>query len=67
MPAMLFHIPLASAYLCQDCNCVSNSSRQCPACASEVLLGLAGILDREVDDVARPAAATYTYTPAMVA
>ncbi len=41
------HIPLASAYLCQDCNCIGNNARQCPACASEVLMGLAGVLDRE--------------------
>jgi hypothetical protein len=41
------HIPLTAAYLCQDCNCVSNCSRQCPACASQVLMGLAGVLNRE--------------------
>jgi len=40
-------IPLSSAYLCQDCNCVGNIARQCPACASGVLMGLAGVLDRE--------------------
>ena len=40
-------IPLSSAYLCQDCNCVGNNARQCPACASGVLMGLAGVLDRE--------------------
>jgi hypothetical protein len=42
------HIPLKSAYLCQDCNCVGNCSNQCPACASTVLLNLSGVLDREV-------------------
>lgn len=42
------HIPLASAYLCQDCNCVGNCASQCPACASAVLMNLAGVLDREV-------------------
>jgi hypothetical protein len=41
------HIPLTAAYLCQDCDSVGNSSMQCPACASEVLLGLAGVLDRK--------------------
>ncbi len=61
---MLQHIPLTSAYLCQDCNCVGNCSRQCPACASEVLLGLAGILDRVVEE--RPQA-HYSYVPALVA
>jgi len=43
----LLHVPLKSAYLCQDCNAIGNSSRQCPACASEVLLNLSLILDRE--------------------
>lgn len=64
--SMPLHIPLASAYLCQDCNCVSNSSRRCPACASEVLLGLAGILNREEVDATIPAS-DYTYITAMVA
>lgn len=44
------HIPLTSAYLCQDCNCVGNCAVQCPACASEALMGLAGILNREPAD-----------------
>ncbi len=65
MPAMPLHMPLASAYLCQDCNCVSNCSRQCPACASEVLLGLAGVLNREV--VEEIPAHSYSYVTAMVA
>lgn len=39
--------PLAKAYLCQDCDCVGNNSMRCPACASQVLMGLAGVLDRE--------------------
>lgn len=63
---MPLHIPLDSAYLCQDCNCVSNCSRRCPACASEVLMGLAGILNREVVSEALPEAA-YNYRPALVA
>jgi RNA polymerase subunit RPABC4/transcription elongation factor Spt4 len=46
-------IPLSSAYLCQDCNCVGNNARQCPACASEVLMGLAGVLDRETSQETR--------------
>jgi len=41
------HIPLTGAYLCQDCNSVGNSAMNCPACASTVLLGLAGVLNRE--------------------
>jgi hypothetical protein len=43
------HIPLSSAYLCQDCNCVGNCAGQCPACASSVLMNLSGVLDREVE------------------
>ncbi len=61
---MLQHIPLTSAYVCLDCNCVGNCSRQCPACASEVLMGLAGVLNREVEHVQQP---HYAYGPALVA
>jgi hypothetical protein len=43
----LQHIPLASAYLCPNCSCIGNSSKQCPACASPFLLSLASVLDRE--------------------
>ena len=43
----LQHFPLTRAYLCQDCNAVGNNAMHCPACASTVLLGLAGVLDRE--------------------
>jgi hypothetical protein len=41
------HIPLNSAYLCQDCDAVGNSAMRCPACASQALMGLAGVFDRE--------------------
>jgi hypothetical protein len=41
------YIPLTKAYLCQDCDSVGNNSMQCPACASEVLMGLASVLDRK--------------------
>jgi hypothetical protein len=44
------HMPLTRAYLCQDCNCVGNCAEQCPACASAALIGLASVLNREVDD-----------------
>jgi hypothetical protein len=47
------HIPLTSAYLCPDCDCVGNSSRQCPACACEVLIALAGVLNRGVEPQAQ--------------
>lgn len=63
--SMPLHIPLASAYLCQDCNCVSNCSRACPACASESLMGLAGILNREVPEPVR--ATEYAFVTALVA
>jgi hypothetical protein len=43
---MLQHFPLSCAYLCQDCNSIGNSSKQCPACASEVLMNLATVLNR---------------------
>lgn len=41
------HMPLSSAYLCEDCHCVGNCAEQCPACASEALMCLAGVLNRE--------------------
>ena len=45
--AKVQHIPLGYAYLCQDCSSVGNCAEKCPACASEVLMGLAGVLNRE--------------------
>jgi len=41
------HMPLKRAYLCQDCDCIGNCAEHCPACASEALIGLAGVLNRE--------------------
>jgi hypothetical protein len=41
------YIPLAGAYLCQDCDSIGNSAMQCPACASEVLMSLAAVFDRK--------------------
>jgi len=58
------HIPLSSAYLCQDCNSVGNCAMQCPACASVVLMGLAGVLDRELED---EVVEIYSRRPALVA
>jgi DNA-directed RNA polymerase subunit RPC12/RpoP len=43
------HIPIGSAYLCADCNAIGNNSTRCPACASTVLMNLAGVLDRSVE------------------
>jgi len=39
-------IPLVHAVLCLDCNCVSDSQRDCPACSSKVLMNLSSVLDR---------------------
>jgi len=60
------HIPLSSAYLCQDCNCVGNCAGHCPACASSVLMNLATVLDREVR-AEEEQMSTYSYYTAMVA
>jgi ferredoxin len=46
------HIPLSSAYLCPDCNSIGNCAEHCPACASPILLALANVLDREVENEA---------------
>jgi hypothetical protein len=64
-PAME-HIPLMSAYLCQDCDCVGNSSTSCPACASRSLLGLASVLNREGMMVQVPKT-TYSFSSALAA
>jgi ferredoxin len=61
----LQHIPLSSAYLCQDCNSVGNCARQCPACASSVLMNLSVVLDREVE-CEEHSAMSYTF-PGSVA
>jgi hypothetical protein len=39
------HFPLTSAYLCQDCDTIGNNSMHCPACASDVLMSLEGVLN----------------------
>lgn len=49
---MLQHFPLSRAYLCQDCNSIGNSANQCPACASEVLMNLSAVLDRDDNMIA---------------
>jgi hypothetical protein len=48
------HIPLVSAYLCQDCSAIGNNSMYCPACASGSLLGLASVLDRDFSVEQKP-------------
>jgi hypothetical protein len=61
---MLQHFPLASAYLCQDCNAIGNNANQCPACASEVLMSLSAILNREDNMMAEP---QYSSLPSLAA
>lgn len=60
------YFPLGSAYLCQDCNCVGNNRKQCPACASTALLGLAVVLDRKLDEHLQ-AESVYSWPPALAA
>ena len=58
------YFPLVSAYLCQDCNCIGNCAKQCPACASKALLTLAVVLDRQSSAQAH---STYSWPPALAA
>lgn len=45
--ALLVHIPLDHAYLCQDCMMIGNQPKVCPACASSTsLLSLSAVLNR---------------------
>jgi hypothetical protein len=41
------YFPLNNAYLCQDCDSIGNNSMHCPACASDVLMALKGVLNRK--------------------
>jgi hypothetical protein len=62
------HMPLTSAYLCQDCNCVGNNAMQCPACASTALMGLAAILNRpEEEEVRMPVTSMRLMVQALAA
>jgi hypothetical protein len=51
--AMMIHLPPRSAYLCRECDIVGNCAVQCPAYASQVLMGLAGG-PRRLDGGAKP-------------
>lgn len=57
------HMPLSSAYLCADCHCVGNCAEQCPACASEALISLAGILNREQPSEKKPVSYAHAGRP----
>lgn len=59
---MLQHFPLSNAYLCQDCNSIGNCANQCPACASEVLMNLAVVLNRADDEMS---GSQYSSLPAL--
>jgi hypothetical protein len=61
------HIPLASAYLCPNCNSIGNCSERCPACASPALLGLANVLDRACESELMEYTYTYARGPALAA
>ena len=61
------HMPLTSAYLCQDCNCVGNNAMQCPACASTALMGLAAILNRPAEEVRMPLSSALVLVQALAA
>ncbi|MGA7244185.1 MAG: hypothetical protein WBX19_13430 [Terracidiphilus sp.] len=39
-------IPLDHAVLCLDCNSVSDTNRECPACSSKALMNLSAVLNR---------------------
>jgi hypothetical protein len=39
-PSAMLHWPLASAFLCADCDSIGNCSARCPACAGNSLLAL---------------------------
>jgi tRNA(Ile2) C34 agmatinyltransferase TiaS len=44
------YMHINSAYLCPDCNSIGNNSQRCPACTSTMLLSLASVLNREVEE-----------------
>jgi hypothetical protein len=65
-PSIKQYFPLTAAYLCQDCESVSDSAIACPACASSVLMSLAGVLDRN-DEVSMPIPTPWQNAAAMAA
>lgn len=34
------HIELSKAYLCLDCDCIGDNSRQCAACGSHSIISM---------------------------
>lgn len=42
----LSHFPLQNAYLCGNCDNVTNNAHACPACAGTNLMSLAKVLNR---------------------
>jgi hypothetical protein len=41
-----YHFPLTGAYLCADCDMVTNNSQACPSCTSKSLIPLSGVVNR---------------------
>jgi hypothetical protein len=49
MSPTVFHFSLESAYLCENCNNVSNLPQVCPSCAcATAMIPLASILNRPI-------------------
>ncbi len=44
-PAGWAESPAQSAYLCEDCGAIGDSSMKCPGCAVGIHLGLSGVID----------------------
>ena len=44
-PARLDESPAQSAYLCEDCGAIGDSSMKCPGCAAGIHLGLSGVIN----------------------
>ncbi len=44
-PASLEESPAQSAYLCEDCGAIGDSSMKCPGCASGIHLRLSGVIN----------------------
>lgn len=43
------HWPLSSLYLCEDCQRVSQNSKQCEACSSKSIASLDGLVNRDIE------------------
>lgn len=50
MDPNIHHFPLRDAYLCQDCENVTNSSTTCPSCTSTKMLGISPFFTHTVEE-----------------